>query len=95
MHAEYAPMEVHESLSSETRFEGNDIQRKHCCAESMINELAFDASALDAEIEMALRRARLDPRNYAHQSYAKAIVHRRDNLLRTIENLKQHHKAET
>ena len=83
-------MEIHASLNSETRFEVNDIQRKHCCVESMINELTFDASVLDAEIEMALRRARLDPRNYGHQSYAKAIVRRRDNLLRTVENLKQH-----
>jgi hypothetical protein len=88
-------MEIHESLNSETRFEDNDIRRKHCCAEWMINELTFDASALDAEVEMALRRARLDPRNYAHQSYATATVHRRDNLLHTIENLKQHCKAET
>jgi hypothetical protein len=83
-------MEIQQSLNSETRFVADDTQRKHCCVESMINELAFDASALDAEIEMALRRARLDPRNYAHQSYAKATAHRRDNLLRTVENLKQH-----
>jgi hypothetical protein len=87
-------MEIQQSLNSEPRFVVDDTERKHYCVESMINELTIGASDLDAEIEMALRRSRLDPRNYAHQSYAKAAAHRRDNLLRTIENLKQHYKVE-
>lgn len=87
-------MEIQQSLNSEARFVVDDTERKHCCVESMINQLSYDASALGAEIELALQRARLDPRNYAHQSYAKATAHRRDNLLRTVENLKQHYKVE-
>jgi hypothetical protein len=54
----------------------------------MIRELSLNAASLANDIEAALQWARVQPRDYAYPSYAKATAQRRDNLLRTVENLK-------
>jgi hypothetical protein len=59
----------------------------------MIQELSLDAATLSHEIEMALQIARARPNDYAYPSYAKATAQRRDNLLRTIENLRQQSRS--
>jgi hypothetical protein len=77
-------METQESYSNTPRFAAKRQER----IRSMIQELSLDAAALDNEIETALQSARAKPRDYAYLSYAKAIARRRDNLLRTVEDLK-------
>jgi flagellar FliJ protein len=78
-------METQESYSNPPRFTAAQREER---IRSMIQELLFDAAALNDEIEDALRSARAKPRDYAYPSYAKATAQRRDNLLRTVEDLK-------
>jgi flagellar FliJ protein len=86
-------MDLHQSMNPTNRFVGDITERKYSYIQSMIYELSSTAAALDCEIETAVRRSRLEPRNYAYPSYAKAAAQRRDNLLRTVENLKRQSMA--
>ena len=78
-------MQPQEPTSNPPRFTAAQREER---IRSMIQELLLDAAALDNEIEEALRSARAKPREYAYPSYAKATAQRRDNLLRTVEDLK-------
>jgi hypothetical protein len=87
-------LDLHQSMDHTTRFVDDSPKRKSSRIQTMINELLSTVAALDCEIETALRRSRLEPRNYAYASYAKATAQRRDNLLRTVESLRRHSAVE-
>jgi flagellar protein FliJ len=56
----------------------------------MIKELSFGVAILDGEITASEKKSGIvDPKHFAYPYYAKAAAHRRDNLLRTIKDLKQ------
>jgi hypothetical protein len=80
-------METQEFFSNAPRFVA--VHKREERIGLMIEELSLEAAALNHEIEVALQWARARPKDYAYLSYARATAQRRDNLLRTIENLKQ------
>jgi flagellar protein FliJ len=56
----------------------------------MIEELSLGMAILNGEIAAREKKSGIsDPKHFAYPSYAKAAAHRRDNLLRTIEELKR------
>ena len=62
----------------------DQIKQSHLALKNLI----LANGTMTPEIETALQSARAKPRDYAYLSYAKAIARRRDNLLRTVEDLK-------
>ena len=55
----------------------------------MIREFSKDSAELDREIAAEEARAGIsDPKHFAYPTYAKAATQRRDNLRRSVEDLK-------
>jgi hypothetical protein len=77
-------MEVHEPL-----FAAEHIRRKHCDVEVAIRDFELRAEMLMKEIIAQEQIARNDPKRLAHASYAMHALLRHNNLLRSIERLKQ------
>src|SRR5258708_6999646 len=71
-------------------FVAEQTRRKRSRIEPMILELPLRIANLDKDIAAEERRTRItDPKHFAYSIYAKAAAVRRDNLLRTIEGLKE------
>jgi len=84
-------METQEASTNQQRFA---IERKrHRYLGSMIEELSAAAADLDQAVAAAQQHALANPRDYTYASYAAAIVRRRDNLLRTVANLKRRNSS--
>jgi hypothetical protein len=72
-------------------FDPDDRRRRIAQIETMIAQMAHAADQLDREIEAEQMRAGIsDPTHYAYPTYAKAAGARRDNLKRSIEQLKEY-----
>jgi hypothetical protein len=67
-------------------------RRNLACIERLIGDLSMQVEELEQEIAVEETRVGIsDPMHFAYPSYAKAAVLRRDNLLRTVEELKLRH----
>ena len=74
-----------------SNFDPDERRRRIAQVETMIAEMAHAADQLDREIEVEQTRAGIsDPTHYAYPTYAKAAGARRDNLRRSIEQLKEY-----
>jgi hypothetical protein len=63
--------------------------RKLTRIESMIRELSAEVAMLNSAIATEEKKSGVsDPNHFAYPCYAKAVMLRRNNLLRTIENLR-------
>jgi hypothetical protein len=72
-------------------FDPDERRRRIAQIETMIAEMAHAAVQLDREIEAEQVRSGInDPTHYAYPTYAKAAGARRDNLRRSIEQLKEY-----
>jgi flagellar FliJ protein len=57
--------------------------------ESTIREFSQVAAELDEELRAEEARGGIfDPKHFAYSCYAKAVTQRRNNLLRSVENLR-------
>ncbi|SEE76825.1 flagellar export protein FliJ [Rhizobiales bacterium GAS188] len=72
------------------RFAVEEKRRNLSRIELMIREFSRDSAELDREITAEEGRAGIsDPKHFAYPTYAKAAAQRRDNLRRSVEDLKQ------
>jgi flagellar protein FliJ len=71
-------------------FAAEQERRRLSRIEMMIGELLRSVAALEIEIVAEERRVFIsDPTNVAYSTYARATSRRRDNLLRTIGELRR------
>jgi len=71
------------------RFAAEEKRRNLSRIELMIREFTKDSADLDREIAAEEARAGIsDPKHFAYPTYAKAAAQRRDNLRRSVEDLK-------
>jgi flagellar protein FliJ len=65
------------------------IEGKLSRMESMIRELSAEVAKLNSAIASEEKKSGVsDPNHFAYPCYAKSVMLRRNNLLRTIENLR-------
>jgi flagellar FliJ protein len=77
-------------------FAAEQERRRLSRIEAMIGELLRSAAGLEVEIAAEERRVGIsDPKLVAYSTYARAASRRRDNLLRTIGELRQRGVAQT
>jgi hypothetical protein len=79
-------------MSSHASFTSFSLAEENFCKlsriESAIREFSQDAAELNEEIRTEEARVGIfDPKHFAYPCYAKAAAQRRDNLLRSVENL--------
>jgi hypothetical protein len=77
-------MEVQESI-----FASEHVRRTHYEVEAAIRDLELRAEKLMKEIIDRGQAPRTDPNHFAYASYARHALLRHNNLLRSIERLKQ------
>ena len=82
-------MKSRETLIRLKRFQADEKRRQVAQIESMIAEFERMANDLDREIGVEQERAGIhDPAHFAYPTYAKAAMQRRDNLVRSADELK-------
>jgi flagellar export protein FliJ len=82
-------MKSRETLIRLKRFQADEKRRQVAQIESMIAEFERMAKDLDREIGVEQERAGIhDPAHFAYPTYAKAAIQRRDNLVRSADELK-------
>jgi flagellar export protein FliJ len=82
-------MKTRGSLIRLKRFAAEEKRRNLARIEVMIREFSKDSAELDREIAAEEARAGIsDPKHFAYPTYAKAAAQRRDNLRRSVEDLK-------
>jgi flagellar export protein FliJ len=82
-------MKSRETLIRLKKFQVDEKRRKVAQIEGMIAEFERMAAELDREIKAEQDRAGIhDPAHFAYPTYAKAAMQRRDNLLRSAQELK-------
>ena len=82
-------MKTRGSLIRLKRFAAEEKRRNVSRIEIMIREFSKDSAELDREIAAEEARAGIsDPKHFAYPTYAKAAAQRRDNLRRSVEDLK-------
>jgi flagellar protein FliJ len=82
-------MKTRGSLIRLKRFATEEKRRNLSRIEMMIREFSKDSAELDREIAAEETRAGIsDPKHFAYPTYAKAAAQRRDNLRRSVEDLK-------
>jgi len=82
-------MKSRETLIRLRKFQVDEKRRKVAQIESMIAEFERMAADLDREIKAEQERAGIhDPAHFAYPTYAKAAMQRRENLVRSAEDLK-------
>ena len=63
--------------------------RKTACVERLIGDMTAEMAALEREITLEEARTGIvDPGNFAYPTYAKAAALRRENLRRSVEELR-------
>lgn len=83
-------MKSRETLIRLKRFQVDEKRRKVAQIEAMIAEFERMTGDLDREIKTEQDRAKIhDPAHFAYPTYAKAAIGRRDNLRRSVDELKQ------
>ena len=82
-------MKSRETLIRLRKFQVDEKRRKVAQIETMIAEFERMAGDLDREIKTEQDRAGIhDPGHFAYPTYAKAAMQRRENLVRSAEELK-------
>src|SRR5579859_6619595 len=82
-------MKSRETLARLKKFQVDEKQRKVAQIETMIAEFDRIAGDLDREIRIEQDRAGIhDPAHFAYPTYAKAAIARRENLKRSIDELR-------
>jgi flagellar protein FliJ len=82
-------MKSRETLIRLKRFQVDEKRRKVTQVESMIAEFERIAAELDREIKAEQDRSGIhDPAHFAYPTYAKAAMQRRENLKRSVADLK-------
>jgi flagellar export protein FliJ len=82
-------MKSRETLIRLRRFQVDERRRRVAQIEAMIAEFERISGELDRDIKTEQDRTGIhDPAHFAYPTYAKAAMHRRENLLRSIDDLK-------
>jgi flagellar export protein FliJ len=82
-------MKSRETLIRLRKFQVDEKRRKVAQIETMIAEFERMAADLDREIKVEQDRAGIhDPAHFAYPTYAKAAMARRENLVRSADDLK-------
>jgi flagellar protein FliJ len=82
-------MKSRETLIRLRKFQVDEKRRKVAQIETMIAEFERMATDLDREIKAEQDRAGIhDPAHFAYPTYAKAAMQRRENLVRSADDLK-------
>ena len=82
-------MKSRETLIRLRKFQVDEKRRKVAQIESMIAEFERMAGDLEREIKAEQDRAGIhDPAHFAYPTYAKAAIQRRENLVRSADELK-------
>jgi flagellar FliJ protein len=82
-------MKSRETLIRLKKFQVDEKRRKVAQIEAMIAEFERMAGDLEREIKGEQERAGIhDPAHYAYPTYAKAAIQRRENLTRSVDELK-------
>lgn len=82
-------MKSRETLIRLKRFQVDEKRRQVAQLEAMIAEFERMSVDLEREISTEQQRAGInDPGHFAYPTYAKAAIQRRDNLTRSINDLK-------
>ena len=82
-------MKSRDTLIRLKKFHVDEKRRKVMQIESMIAEFERMANELEREIKVEQERAGIhDPGHFAYPTYAKAAMQRRENLVRSAEDLK-------
>ena len=89
-------MKSRETLIRLKKFHVDERRRKVAQIEGMIAEFERMAGDLDREIKSEQDRAGIhDPGHFAYPTYAKAAMQRRENLQRSVDDLKLQLEAAT
>ena len=82
-------MKSRETLIRLKKFQVDEKRRKVAQIETMIAEFERMAADLEREIKVEQDRAGIhDPAHFAYPTYAKAAITRRENLKRSVEELR-------
>ena len=82
-------MKSRETLIRLKKFQVDEKRRKVAQIETMIAEFERMAADLEREIKVEQDRAGIhDPAHFAYPTYAKAAIARRENLKRSVEELR-------
>src|SRR5271167_3712484 len=82
-------MKSRDTLIRLKRFQVDEKRRKVAQIEGMIAEFERMATDLDREIRVEQDRAGIhDPAHFAYPTYAKAAITRRENLKRSVDELR-------
>lgn len=82
-------MKSRETLIRLKKFQVDDKRRRVAQIEGMIADFQRMSHDLDREIATEQDRAGIqDPSHFAYPTYAKAAIQRRENIVRSIEELK-------
>jgi flagellar protein FliJ len=87
-------MRSRESLLRLHRFRTDDVRRQVADMDLMIQDLMRKHDDLDAHVKAEEGRTGIsDPNNMNYSMAAKAVRGRRDNILRTVAELRDQHEA--
>jgi flagellar protein FliJ len=87
-------MRSRDSLLRLHRFRTDDVRRQAAEMDSMIQDLMRKHDELDQHVKFEENRNGVsDPNNVNYSMAAKAVRGRRDNILRTVGELKDQHSA--
>src|SRR5690606_10255771 len=85
---EYESMKSRETLIRLKKFQVDEKRRRVSQIESMIADFRRMSADLEREIAAEQERAGIDdPTHFAYPTYAKAAIARRENLLRSADEL--------
>jgi len=83
-------MKLREGLIRSRRFNVQEKRRKVTQIESMIAEFERMARDLDDQVAAEQERSGIhDSEHFAYPTYAKAAIRRRDNLMASVEELRE------
>jgi flagellar FliJ protein len=86
---EYVSMKSRETLIRLRKFQVDEKRRRTMQIETMIAEFERMCSDLEREIKAEQDRAGIqDPSHFAYPTYAKAAAQRKENLKRSIDDLR-------
>jgi flagellar export protein FliJ len=82
-------MKSRDTLIRLRRFQVDERRRRVAQIEAMIAEFERISAELDRDIKTEQDRTGIhDPGHFAYPTYAKAAMHRRENLLRSVDDLR-------
>ncbi len=82
-------MKSRETLIRLKRFRVDERRRRVAQIETMIAEFERISTELERDIKIEQDRTGIhDPAHFAYPTYAKAAMHRRENLLRSVDDLR-------